>query len=103
MTLYVAAAMAALGSIGLAVSTFTEHAIAAMAAILVIVVGSEVADSVSQFGAIHPFLPTHSWLSFDALLRTPVGWTSAVHGLLSFGVYVVIFGSVAWAGSLPRT
>ena len=97
VTLYVAAAMAALGAIGLAVSTLTEHAIAAMAAILVIVVGSEVADSVSQFAAIHPFLPTHFWLSFDALLRTPVGWTSAVHGLLSFGVYVVIFGSVAWA------
>ena len=97
VTLYVALAMAALGAIGLAVSTLTEHAIAAMAAILVIVVGSEVADSVSQFAAIHPFLPTHFWLSFDALLRAPVDWTSAVHGLLSFGVYVVIFGSVAWA------
>ncbi len=97
VTLYVAAAMAALGAIGLAVSTMTEHAIAAMAAILVIVVGSEVADSVSQFAGIHPFLPTHFWLSFDALLRMPIDWTSAVHGLLSFGVYLVIFGSIAWA------
>ena len=97
VTLYVAAAMAALGAIGLAVSTLTEHAIAAMAATLVIVVGSEVADSVSQFAAIHPFLPTHFWLAFDALLRAPVDWTSAVHGLLSFVVYVIIFGSVAWA------
>jgi ABC-2 type transport system permease protein len=97
VTLYVTAAMAAVGSIGLAISTLTEHAIAAMAAILVVVVGSEVADSVSQFAVIHPFLPTHFWLSFDALLRSPVDWTSAWHGLASFGAYVIIFGSIAWA------
>src|ERR1022692_1465760 len=97
VTLYVTAAMAAVGSIGLAISTLTEHAIAAMAAILVVVVGSEVADSVSQFAVIHPFLPTHFWLSFDALLRSPVDWTSAGHGLVSFAAYVIIFGSIAWA------
>ncbi len=97
VTLYVTAAMGAVGSIGLAISTLTEHAIAAMAAILVVVVGSEVADSVSQFAVIHPFLPTHFWLSFDALLRSPVDWTSAGHGLVSFGAYVIIFGSIAWA------
>ena len=97
VTLYVTVAMAAVGSIGLAISTLTEHAIAAMAAILVVVVGSEVADSVSQFAVIHPFLPTHFWLSFDALLRSPVDWASAGHGLLSFGAYVIIFGSIAWA------
>ena len=97
VTLYVAAAMAALAAIGLMISALTEHAIASMAAILVLVVGSEVADSVSQFAVIHPFLPTHFWLSLDGLLRSPVDWTSPVHGLLSFGVYVIIFGSVAWA------
>jgi ABC-2 type transport system permease protein len=97
VTLYVAAGMAALGAIGLAVSTLTEHAIAAMAAILVLVVGSEVADSVSQFAVIHPLLPTHFWLSFDTLLRTPIDWTGMSHGLVSFGVYVVIFCSIAWA------
>ena len=97
VTLYVSAAMAAVGSIGLAISTLTEHAIAAMAAILVVVVGSEVADSVSQFAVIHPFLPTHFWLSFDALLRSPVDWGTAGHGLVSSGAYVIIFGSIAWA------
>ena len=97
VTLYVTAAMAAVGAIGLAISTLTEHTIAAMAAILVVVVGSEVADSVSQFAVIHPFLPTHFWLSFDALLRSPVDWTSAGHGLVSFAAYVIIFGSIAWA------
>jgi len=94
---YVAAAMAALGAIGVAISTFTEHAIGAIAAILVITVASEVADIVSQLAAVHPYLPSHWWLSFDALLRSPVDWTALTHGLLSFGAYAVIFCSVAWA------
>jgi ABC-2 type transport system permease protein len=94
---YIAAAMAALGAIGLAISTLTEHAIGAIAAVLVIAVASEVADNVSQLGAVHPYLPTHWWLSFDALLRTPVDWPELGHGPLSFGVYAVIFCSVAWA------
>jgi ABC-2 type transport system permease protein len=97
VTLYVAAAMAALAAIGLAISTFTEHAIAAVAAILVLVIGSEVADSVPQFAVVHPYLPTHWWLSFDGLLRMPIAWGSVGHGLLSFAVYAVIFCAVAWA------
>jgi ABC-2 type transport system permease protein len=97
VALYLAAAMTALGAIGLAISTFTEHPVGAIAAILVIAVASEVADSVSQIAVIHPYLPTHFWLSFDAMLRVPVDWPDLLHGLLSFAVYAVIFGSVAWA------
>jgi ABC-type transport system involved in multi-copper enzyme maturation permease subunit len=97
VALYLAAAMAALGSIGLAISTFTEHPIGAIAAVLVLAVASQVADSVSQLDAIHPYLPTHWWLSFDALLRIPVAWSELGHGLLSFAVYAIIFCSIAWA------
>ena len=97
VALYLAAAMAALGAIGLALSTFTEHPIGAIAAVLVIAVASQVMDSVSQLDVIHPYLPTHWWLSFDALLRSPVAWPELGHGLLSFGVYIVIFCSIAWA------
>jgi ABC-2 type transport system permease protein len=97
VTLYVAGAMAALGAIGLAISTFTEHPIGAIAAILVIAVISEVADNIPQFAPVQPYLPTHWWLSFDALLRTPIATSELLHGLLSFGVYAVIFCSIAWA------
>ena len=97
VVLYVAAAMAALGALGLAVSAFTEHSIGAMAAVLVIAVFSEIADSVSQISAVHPYLPTHWWLSFDGLLRSPVDWSGELHGLLSFGCYAVIFLAIAWA------
>lgn len=97
VALYVAAGMGALAAIGLAVSTFTEHAIAAISAILVITIGSEVADNVPQFSIVHPFLPTHWWLSFDGLLRSPVAWGEIGQGLLSFGIYAVIFAAIAWA------
>jgi len=97
VTLYVAGAMAAFGAVGVAISTFTEHAIGAVAALAVTVVASDVADNVPQFAAVHPYLPTHWWTSFDSLLRTPIDTTTLLHGLLSFGVYLLIFGSIAWA------
>ncbi|HEY6314983.1 MAG TPA: ABC transporter permease [Streptosporangiaceae bacterium] len=97
VTLYVAAAMAALGAVGLAISTLTEHAIGAIAAIALLVVTSEVVDNVPQLSAIGPYLPTHWWLSFDSILRVPVDTSSLLKGLLSFAVYIVLFCSFAWA------
>jgi ABC-2 type transport system permease protein len=97
VTLYVAAAMTALGAIGLAISTLTEHAIGAIAATAIIAVASEVIDNVPQFGVIHSYLPTHWWTSFDSLLRSPIATGDLLHGLLSFGVYAAIFLGIAWA------
>jgi ABC-2 type transport system permease protein len=97
VTLYVCAAMAALGAIGLAVSTFTEHAIGAIAALLVLVVASEVVENIPQFAPVTPYLPTDWWLSFDSLLRTPIDTTTLWHGLASFAVYAAIFLAIAWA------
>jgi ABC-2 type transport system permease protein len=97
VALYVAAAMASLGAVGMAISTFTEHAVGAIAAIAIVVVTSEVVDKVPQFAAIQPYLPTHWWTSFDSLLRVPVDTGTLLRGLLSFGAYLVIFGSLTWA------
>ncbi len=94
---YVAVALSALGAIGIALSAFTQHAIAVMATMLVVVIVSEILDAVSQVAAIHPYLPSHYWFAFDALLRTPIAWSGVLHGLASFAAYVVIFGAVAWA------
>lgn len=97
IVVYVSLGLSALGAIGIALSTFTQHAIGVMAAILVVVVASEILDAVSQVAAIHPYLPTHFWLTFDALLRTPITWTDVWHGLASFAAYIVIFGALALA------
>jgi ABC-2 type transport system permease protein len=97
VTLYLCAAMAAIGAIGLAISTFTEHAIGAIAALMILVVASEVVDNIPQFATVAPYLPTHWWNSFDALLRTPIDTTTLGHGLLSFAIYAVLFFLIAWA------
>jgi ABC-2 type transport system permease protein len=97
VTLYVSFAMAAVGAIGLAISTLTEHAIGAIAAVMMLVVGSEIVDQVPQFASAGPYLPTHWWLMFDSLLRSPVDMTTLWHGLASFAAYVVIFCLLAWA------
>jgi ABC-2 type transport system permease protein len=89
--------MATLGMIGLALSTLTEHAIGAIAALAIVVVASEVIDNVPQFAAVHPYLPTHWWDSFDSLLRVPIDTGTLLRGLLSFAVYVLLFGSFTWA------
>jgi ABC-2 type transport system permease protein len=97
VTLYVCAAMAAVGAIGLAISTFTEHAIGAIAAVMILIVGSEIVDQIPQFAAVAPYLPTHWWNMFDSLLRTPMDTTTLWHGLASFAVYIVVFCLIAWA------
>ena len=97
VTLYVCAAMAAFGAIALAISTFTEHSIGAIAAALMIVVASEVVENIPQFAPVNPYLPTDWWLSFDSLLRSPIDTTTLWHGLLSFAVYAAVFLSIAWA------
>jgi ABC-2 type transport system permease protein len=97
IAVYAAAALASLGAIGLAASTLTPHPVGTIVAMLVVVVGSEIADQVPQLSAIHAYLPTHFWLAWDGLFRTPVVWSGVTHGLLSFAVYLVIFAAVAWA------
>ena len=77
--------------------SLVPRTVAAPVAALALAVASEVCDNIPQFAAIGPYLPTHWWLSFDSLLRTPIDTTVLAHGLLSFGVYIVIFALVAWA------
>ena len=97
VTVYVAVALMALGAIGMAASTLTQHPVGAIAGLLVLVIASEICDQIQQLSAIHSYLPTHFWLSWDGLFRSPVDWSGVSHGLVSFGVYAVIFGSIAWA------
>jgi len=97
VTLYVCAALVSLGAIGLAISTLTEHAIGAIAALAILVVASEVVDNIPQFAPVAPYLPTHWWLMFDSFLRSPMDATTMWHGLLSFAVYTALFGCIAWA------
>jgi ABC-2 type transport system permease protein len=97
VTGYVAVAMMALAAIGLAASTMTQHPVGAIAGLMVLVVASEICDQVQQLSAIHAYLPTHWWLSWDGLFRSPLDLSGVATGLVSFAVYGAIFVSIAWA------
>jgi ABC-2 type transport system permease protein len=94
---YVIVALAALGAIGLFVSTLTEQPIGATIAIMIVALGSEICDAIPQLHAIHRFLPTHYWLNFGDLLRDPIAAGRLVPGLLSAAAYIAIFTTAAWA------
>lgn len=97
VSLYVAAMLAAVGAIGLFISTLTEVAMGAMAATAVLTITSEIASSVPQIHAIHPYLFTNSWLSFGDLLRSPIPGHDIGVGLFTQAVYIALFLSLAWA------
>jgi ABC-2 type transport system permease protein len=97
VALYVAASMAAVGAIGLFVSTLTESPVAAMATTTVLAITSQVLDTVPQLGAIHPWLFSHYWLNFGDLLRDPIATAGVLRGLLAAAAYVAVFGALAWS------
>ncbi|GAA1250265.1 ABC transporter permease [Oryzihumus leptocrescens] len=96
-SLYLAAGFAALGAVGLFVSTLTEQPIGATIAIVVINVASFIADSIPQLGWLHPWLITHWWMSFGDLLRDPISWDGPLRGLTLALGYAVVFWLAAWA------
>jgi ABC-2 type transport system permease protein len=97
VALYIAAAMAAVGAIGLAVSTLTESPMAAMATTAVLSIASQVIDNVPQLHIAHRWLFSHYWLRFGDLLRDPIDWHSVAGGLGAAACYIAVFGAVAWA------
>ncbi|MHB8450116.1 MAG: ABC transporter permease [Mycobacteriales bacterium] len=95
---YVAVQIAALGAIGLFVSTLTDTPVAAMAATVVVAIVSEIIDAVPQVASVHPYLFSHDWLAFGDLLRDPVALSAIGHGLL----LALVWGGAAWAAAWAR-
>lgn len=94
---YLAAGFAALGAIGLFVSTLTEQPIGATVATVLINVGMFILDSISQLDWLHPYLLTHWWMSFGDLLRSPIYTGDINRGLLTALAYAIVFWLAAWA------
>jgi ABC-2 type transport system permease protein len=94
---YVTAMLAGLAAIGLFISTLTEVPIGAMAATAVLAIISQIADSIPQISAIHPYLFSHPWMRFGDVLRSPMSLHGLEQGLLTQLAYLAIFLPLAWA------
>ena len=78
---YLACGLAALGAVGLFVSTLTEQPIAATIAMVIFSTASFILDSIPQVGWLHPYLLTHHWPDFGDLFRDPIAWHGVGPGL----------------------
>ena len=94
---YLACGLAALGTVGLFVSTLTEQPIGAMVATVILSSASFIVDSIPQVAWLHPYLLTHHWLDFGDLFRDPVAWNNIAAGLYLAAAYTVVFFLAAWA------
>jgi ABC-2 type transport system permease protein len=95
--IYLGLCFASLGAIGLFISTMTEQPIAATIAVVVINVMSFVLDSIPQLSWLQDWLPTHWWMSFGDLFRSPIAWSGMTRGLLTAAGYMLVFWLAAWA------
>lgn len=96
-TVFLAVQMAALGAIGLFLSSLTEQPIAAMAGLVVLTVVMYILESIPQLGWLAPWLLTHRFTAFGDLLRSPIAWETIRTGLLCAAAYAVIFWLASWA------
>jgi ABC-2 type transport system permease protein len=94
---YLTVCLAALGAIGLFISTLTEQPMGATIAITMLTLTSWILGVIPQIDWLHPYLVTYWWNNFGDLLRDPVAWEPIRSGLLSAAAYTVIFLTAAWA------
>lgn len=95
--LYVASGLAALGAVGLFVSTLTEQPIAATVATVGFSTISWILDSIPQLDWLHPWLLVHRWPLFADLMRDPPMFDEVLVGLAVNLGYAVVFLLAAWA------
>lgn len=93
----VGASMLGLAAIGLFISTLTDSPVGAIAACAGVAITSQILDAIPQLSAIHPFLFTHQWFSFDGLMRAPISWGGIGENLLLQVGWAAVFGLAAWA------
>jgi ABC-2 type transport system permease protein len=94
---YISVCLAALGALGLFVSTLTEQPIAAMIATVLIAVMMTILTTISQLSWLHPWLLTNWWTAYGDLLRDPMAAEDLQPGLGVALAYAVLFWGLAWA------
>ncbi|MEO7071390.1 MAG: ABC transporter permease [Nostocoides sp.] len=95
--LYCTAGIAALGAVGLFVSTLTEQPIAATVTVMIVTIVSWIILGVDQLAFLHPWLIVDQWMSFSDLFREPPLWSNLLKGLGQDLAYAAVFWLAAWA------
>lgn len=99
---WVTVQLCAVGAVALAISTYTDHPMLVVAAILAGDILFGVLASLSALSWLHPFLLTDSWSAIVDVLRDPIPAEALTEGTLRAGCYLVIGLSLAGARMLTR-
>lgn len=94
--LFVLAGMAAVVSLGVALSTLTDSGLTAMAAGLVLVIIMLILGSLSVFDFLRPYLFTSHFDAFTNLFARPIDLAPLGKGLANFAVWTVGMTTIAW-------
>ncbi|MDO5495655.1 MAG: ABC transporter permease subunit [bacterium] len=94
---YASLAMAAIGAIGLFISTLTEIPVVATISVMALVIISWILQALEQVAFLHPFLPTNYLSGFSGVLFDPIQWGEMASGLWYYGGVIVVFWLAAWA------
>lgn len=94
--LFALAAMAAVVSLGVALSTLTDSGLTAMAAGLVLVILMLVLGGLSVFDFLRPYLFTSHFEAWMNLFAKPIDWAPIKKALLNFSVWTVGMTGIAW-------
>lgn len=88
-------AASGLVGLGLFISTLTDSGPGATVATVILAIASQIADNIPSLHAVHPYLPTHAWLSFTDLFRFPVAWSGMRSAVIVSAVYTAVFLALA--------
>jgi ABC-2 type transport system permease protein len=94
---YVGASMLGVAALATFLSTTTDSSLAAALGALAVLITFQVLDLLEAASVLHPYLPTHYWLAFVDLFRSPVLWRNVVRGFAIQGVWVMLLLGAAWA------
>ncbi|HZK05107.1 MAG TPA: ABC transporter permease [Actinomycetaceae bacterium] len=94
---YASLAIAAIGAIGLVISTLTESPVVATITLMAVIIVAWILEAIEQVSFMHPYLPTHYLSSFTGVLFDPIQWGDMATGAGYYGAVIVIFWLVAWA------
>lgn len=92
---YIFLGLSGIAAIGLFISSLTDSGPGATVATVILGIASEILDQIPSLHVIHPYLPTHGWLAFSDLLRTPIEWGGMRGGLVVSAAYTAVFLAAA--------
>lgn len=94
--LFVLAGMAAVVSLGVALSTLTDSGLTAMAAGLVLVIIMLILGSLSVFDFLRPYLFTSHFDAFTNLFARPIDFVPLGKALANFAAWTIGMTLIAW-------